>query len=266
MPETDKVLYTADPRDHFSRKQMQKLISELTRLYLPAGSLAPAALARQVQGQATVAIDLTSDAGLTRAMLIPFDKMADGDAAQHWSRLCALANALQTELGLPAPAVSVSGANGYGLWLSFEAPVPVAQAHTFLALLRAAYFPDLDAGLDTVGSAVELPPCLCQSTGKWAAFIHPGMGASFADEPWLDMAPPFAGQSALLEGVRSISAAQFLHALNLLRQQAAPTLSAPAPARAADGLLLCDATLEDIIAFLHAKNIEPTFRHRIPAL
>lgn len=27
------------------------------------------------------------------------------------------------------------------------------------------------------------------------------------------------------------------------------------------GLLLADATLEDIIEFLHCKNIEPTFRH-----
>jgi hypothetical protein len=264
----DKVMQTANRPGHFSRKQMQKLISELTRLYLPAGSLAPQALAQHVLGQATLAIDLTSDAGLTRAMVIPFDKMADGDAAQHWSRLCALANALQTELGLPAPAVSVSGADGYGLWLSLAVPVAAAQAQTFLALLRAAYFPDLAPGLDTVGSAVELPPCLCQRTGKWAAFIHPGMGASFADESWLEMAPPFAGQSALLEGVRSISAAQFLHALNLLRQQAAPELSALAPTRAvaADGLLLRDATLEDIITFLHAKNIEPTFRHLIPAL
>jgi hypothetical protein len=30
-----------------------------------------------------------------------------------------------------------------------------------------------------------------------------------------------------------------------------------------DGLLLKDATLEDIVQFLHAKNIEPTFRHLI---
>jgi hypothetical protein len=29
-------------------------------------------------------------------------------------------------------------------------------------------------------------------------------------------------------------------------------------------LLLRDATLEDIVRHLHAKNIEPTFRHLLP--
>jgi hypothetical protein len=32
---------------------------------------------------------------------------------------------------------------------------------------------------------------------------------------------------------------------------------------APEGLLLKDATLEDIVRFLHSKNIEPTFRHLI---
>jgi hypothetical protein len=174
---------------------------------------------------------------------------------------------LQSELGFPAPAVSISGASGYGLWLSLEAPVPVAQAQKFLELLRQAYFPDIDLRPDAVSAPVELPPCLNQSTGKWAAFIHPGMGASFADESGLEMAPPIAGQAAFLEGLHSISRAQFLHALDLLQQSqsAAPMPSSPAleGTRAADGLLLRDATLEDIVRFLHSKNIEPTFRHLI---
>lgn len=246
---------------------MQKLISELTRLYLPAGTLSPAVLAQHLLGQTTLAVKLTTDHGLTRAMLIAFHKTGDGDDAQHWSRLCTVANALQTELGLPAPAVSVSGANAYGLWLSLAAPVPAAQAQKFMDLLRKAYFPDMDLAPDSVSAPVELPPCLHQSSGKWAAFIHPGMGASFAEDSGLEMAPPFAGQAAFLEGLQSISEAQFLHALDTLEPQAAPPMAAaPAPQRtaAADGLLLIDATLEDIVRFLHAKNIEPTFRHVMP--
>ena len=247
---------------------MQKLISELTRLYLPAGTSSPEVLAQHLLGQTTLAINLTTDDGLTRAMVIAFNKMGASGEAQHWSRLCAVANALQANLGFPAPAVSVSGANGYGLWLSLEAPVPKAQAQKFLELLRKAYFPDMDLGPDTVSTPVELPPCLHQNTGKWAAFIHPGMGASFADESGLEMAPPFAGQAAFLEGLQSISETQFLHALNTLQQShgAAPTVSVPAPERAVapDGLLLRDATLEDIVRLLHSKNIEPTFRHLIP--
>lgn len=246
---------------------MQKLISELTRLYLPANTLPPEVLEQQLLGQATRAISLVTGNGLTRAMVIAFRKMADSEEAQHWTLLCAVANALQVQLGLPAPAVSISGADGFGLWLSLEVPAPTAQIQKFLELLRKAYFPSVELRPDAASALVELPPCLHQSTGKWAAFIHPGLGASFADEAGLEMAPPFAGQAALLESLHSISEAQFLHAMKLLEQShgVAPMASAPVSERASapDGLLLKDATLEDIVNYLHSKNIEPTFRHLI---
>jgi hypothetical protein len=248
---------------------MQKLISELTRLYLPANSLSPEALAQQLLGHSSLAIDLTDGEGMTRAIVIPFRKRREHNDGQHWTRLCTVANAMQTELDFPAPAVSISGSDGYGLWLSLATPVPVAQAQTLLTLLRAAYFPDMELAPDATRAPVALPPCLDQRSGKWAAFIHPGMGASFADESGLEMAPPFAGQAAFLEGLHSISEAQFRQALDTLDQthRTAPVVGAPAPVRtvAPDGLLLRDATLEDIVRFLHAKNIEPTFRHRMPS-
>jgi hypothetical protein len=246
---------------------MQKLISALRRLYLPAGSLSPEALEQHVLGQATLAISLVTADGLARAAVLAFHKMADGDSAQHWSLLCEVANALQVQLGLPAPAVSISGADGYGLWLSLETPAPTAQVQQFLQLLRKAYFPSMDLGPDAASAPVELPPCLHQRTGKWAAFINPGLGASFADDSGLEMAPPFAGQAALLESLHSISETQFLRAMNMLQQShgEAPRVSAPVPERASAplGLLLKDATLEDIVRHLHSKNIEPTFRHLI---
>lgn len=248
---------------------MQKLISELTRLYLPAGAVEAEALAQHILGQSTLATSLIDGDGQIRALVIPFNKTNDGDEAQHWTRLCALAHALQTQLGFPAPAVSISGANGYGLWLSLEAPVAAPQAQEFLGLLRQAHFPEVELRADAASAPVELPPCLNQRTGKWSAFIHPGMGASFAEESGLEMAPPLAGQVAFLEGLQSISQTQFLRALDVLQQSrvAPPVASAPAPERTAnmDALLLKDATLEDIVRFLHAKNIEPTFRHLISA-
>lgn len=248
---------------------MQKLISELTRLYLPAGAASPQALAEHILGNTTLAVKLATDDGLVRAIAIAFRKMSGADGAQHWNQLCSVANALQAELGLPAPAVSISGADGYGLWLSLETPVPAALAQKFLKLLGQAYFPDMPVDPGAVCALVELPPCLNQSSGKWAAFIHPGMGASFADEPGLDMAPPVAGQVAFLEGLHSIGADQLRHAMDVLQQStvpATPAASAPVLARTADtgGLLLKDATLEDIVSFLHSKNIEPTFRHLMP--
>ncbi len=254
-------------------KQMQKLISELNRLYLPAGALSAELLALRVQGQGGRAVGLATDDGRTRAIVIPFDKVVDGAEAQHWSRLCEVAHALQAQLGLPAPAVSISGANGYALWLSLAAPAPLGQVQEFLELLHRAYFADMPLRSDAAAAPVELPPCLHPGTGRWAAFIHPGLGASFADESGLEMAPPFAAQCAFLEGLHSIAAAQFSAAMETLRRAGdgapgvEPAPAEPAPAQRAvapEGLLLRDATLEDIVRFLHAKNIEPTFRHRLP--
>ncbi len=244
---------------------MQKFISELKRLYLPAHALPPEVLAQHLQGQLTVATSLATEDGKTRAIVIAFPMVAEAEEGLHWRRLCELANVLQTRFGLPAPAVSISGSDAFGLWLSLATPTPLAQVQKFLQLLYQACLPDLALDADAASAPVTLPPCLHQSSGKWAAFIHPGLGASFADEPGLDMAPPFAGQTAFLEQLRSISEAQFAHALQLL--EPAPSVPSAAPqvaAAAPHDLLLRDATLEDIVRFLHAKNIEPTFRHLIP--
>lgn len=245
---------------------MEELVIELGRLYLPAGF--PAEVLRaHFGGEAAGPIDLLAD-GATRAIVIPFDRQPGDGEDGHWQRLCEVANALQEDLALPAPAVSISGASGYRLWLSFDAPLPLARAQQFLDALRAAYFADVSAAL-RIDASVEVPPCRHAASGKWAAFIHPGMGASFADAPGLEMAPPFTAQAAFLEGLGSIGAAQLQHAFGVLERAAAPApasqpASQSAPAGVPAGLLLKDATLEDIVRFLHAKNIEPTFRHLLP--
>lgn len=253
---------------------MQKLIAELMRLYLPADAPPPDVLAAHLLGQRSVPVSLTGNDGLARAMMIPFRKAKGLDGDAHWLRLCEVANALQETLGLPAPAVSISGGDAYYLWLSLATPVPAERAQAFLERLRDAYFPEVDLDTDAVRAPIALPPCLHPRTGKWAAFIHPGMGASFADEPGLDMAPPPLGQAAFLEGLESIGEEQFervfqaLEAAHAGKPLAAPAVTAaPAPSMPqqapAPGLLLKDATLEDIVRHLHAMHIEPTFRHLI---
>jgi hypothetical protein len=255
---------------------MEKLIEQLRRLYLPPDGPPPDILAQHLRGDTSVAISLATEDGLVRAIVIPFDKLGHGEDAQHWGRLSKVANALQGELGLPSPAVSVSGTKGYRLWLSFEAPIPSAQAQRFLKQLYLSYLPDVETAPDAVSTPVLLPPHRDQRTGKWAAFIHPEMGASFADDAGLDMAPPLAGQVGFLEELESISLEQFYKALGMMQQEnntAPPSEADNMPSasestlqrRAApDDLLLKDATLEDIVKFLHAKNIEPTFRHLMP--
>jgi hypothetical protein len=281
---------------------MEKLIAELTRLYLAPEAVTREALAQHILGQTTLAIKLTTADDLTRALAITFRKaFGDGDTG-HWERLCKVANALQADLGLPAPAVSIDGAAAYRLWLSLETPVPAEEAQDFLTLLRQTYFPEYELAPDAATAPVYLPPCLNPRSGKWAAFIHPGLGASFAEESGLEVAPPLGAQVGFLEGLDSIAEEQFRQAVRKLEQRQAPArakaepASAPstaaasataaepfalqppdqapakAPARAkaapaahvADELLLKDATLEDIVRHLHAKNIEPTFRFLQP--
>jgi hypothetical protein len=250
---------------------MERLISELMRLYLLPDSPAAQALAQRAPDARCDPVGLASGDGLTRAIALPFRKAA-GEDARHWERLCTVANGLQADFGFPAPAVSVASAGGYVLWLSLEAPVSVAEARRFVAGLDRLW-PDTLPSVDAVGIPVELPPCRSGTTGHWAAFIHPGMGASFADESGLDMAPPAAGQVAFLEGLHSIPADQFRAALERLAPPATPApvkpaAVPPAPARAGDsvpdGLLLRDATLDDIVRVLHARGIEPTFRFIVP--
>ncbi|MFN3790333.1 hypothetical protein [Massilia sp.] len=236
---------------------MEKLTAQLIRLYLLPG-LEPAGPAEQ----RSAATPLVSPEGRMRAIVVDFPR-APGDASRHWEELCQVANTLQEKLGFPAPAVSISGDKSFRLWLSLREAVPVAVADRFLALLHDAWFPELRL---QAARAVALPPCPHGETGKWAAFIHPGMGASFAGEEGLDMAPPAAAQLAFLEGLESIAPAQFQEALAAMqRPSEAEAAAVPVPAAApSSGLLLKDATLEDIVRHLHALGIEPTFRHVLP--
>jgi hypothetical protein len=277
---------------------MEKLIAELTRLYLAPEAVTREALAQHILGQTTLAIKLTTADGLVRALAITFRKAFGDGETGHWERLCKVANALQADLGLPTPAVSIDGASAYRLWLSLETPVPADQAQDFLTFLRQAYFPEYELAPDAATAPVYLPPCLNPRSGKWAAFIHPGMGASFAEESGLEVTPPLSAQVGFLEGLDSIDAEQFRQALRKLEPRQAPapasaraeavstaaldalaaepaveaSPAAPAkpqarsrtaaarPAAQPEGLLLKDATLEDIVRHLHAMNIEPTFR------
>jgi hypothetical protein len=242
---------------------MEKLIAQFNRLYLMPGLASSEDLARHFQGMRALSAPLASGDDLTRALVIDFPRLRGSAPEQHWHDLCEVANRLQEAFGFPPPAVSVSGDNSFQLWLSLDEPVPVGDARRFLAMLREAHFPELELQAQ---DSVELPPSLNEASGKWAAFIHPGMGASFAEEAGLEMAPPVGAQVAFLEGIDSTGKAQFFDALVSMKQSDVPPPAPPPPATDApdDALLLKDATLEDIVRHLHARNIEPTFRHRLP--
>jgi hypothetical protein len=252
-----------------SEDTMEKLIAQLMRLYLLPGQVPPELLQRQLLGEITLPVALTTAEGRTRAVVIDFDKAKGDEDGRHWTRLCEVAQALQANYGFPAPGVSISAAAGFRLWLSFAAPVPAGEAQRLLELLRDTAFPELVVPPDLVRRPAALPPCMDPESGRWSAFIHPGMGASFADEPGLEMAPPPLAQAAFLEQLDSIGVEQFRAALQALQaasaaEPVAPAKPAPSARAGAGDLLLRDATLEDIVRHLHALHIEPTFRHLIP--
>lgn len=204
---------------------MNRLHTELHRLYL---SPSPPS---DEQATENTAFRLTDADGRVRTMVLEVSKAAD------WNRVAALWQGVQDELGLPAPAIAVSGGNGYQLWFSLTEPIPAVQAHSFLESLRQRYLGDVASRHISIMPLVDdaeslklrharLVPEQQEETGHWSAFVAPGLASMFADEPWLEMQPNFDAQATLLSGFESIKPAVFLQAQKLLLPPRAPTEAA----------------------------------------
>jgi len=161
---------------------------------------------------------LTDEPARVRAAVLELAAPAD------WAVLGQVWRGVQSDLGLPAPAIAVSGRDGYQLWFSLSAALPAAQAAALLEGLRQRYLPGLPlkrlktwpaAHADASTSPLLPPPRLAQS-GQWAAFLAPDLAPVFADEPWLDTAPNEEGQADLLQGLLSIKPEVLDQALNQL--------------------------------------------------
>ena len=214
---------------------MNKLISALQRLYFlqdqqwhsqslndggdlayaAEGPLTPAIVTKSLAGELTVGLNLVSPTGMARAMVVSFARATD------WEQVANLYQAVQDELDLPAPAVSVSGRKGYSLWFSLAEALPLAQIQAFLAALRLKYLADIPlAHLELQPNALAiktLAPTRHNATGKWSAFIDPSMGSMFIVEPGLEMAPILDRQAGMLAGLKSIKTANFQRALSILQ-------------------------------------------------
>lgn len=185
-----------------------RLQTELQRLFLP-------------HPVTDVTTDLIDQNGLVRAMLLELARPAD------WEQLAKVWRGVQDDLALPAPAIAVSGSDGFALWFSLTEPVDCAQAHGFLQALCTRYLPELAASrlrlmppadTTTPEQAVQariLPPKQ-QPTGHWSAFIATDLAPIFAETPWLDSAPSNDGQAGVLSPLTSITQAAFDAALGRL--------------------------------------------------
>ncbi|GAB3355315.1 MULTISPECIES: hypothetical protein [Giesbergeria] len=204
---------------------MNRLQSELRRLYLlediAADSAAPALIDAQ---------------GRVRAIVVELARSVP------WEQVAAFWHRVQDDAGLPPPALAVSGQDGFQLWFSVAVPVPLAQALDVAQWLRQQYGADVvPAQLRTWPTPQQqhagLVPAVQSATGYWSAFIVPGLGSMFADEPWLERAPSPEAQADLLQPLQSITPA----AWSRMVQQCHPAPSTSTAALATPGPAGVDA-------------------------
>lgn len=222
---------------------MNRLQSEWRRLYAPTGTVRPdspdvvAPQAHPIDG-----IDLVDTQGRVRALVLQLARPAD------WSALSRVWQGVQLDLGWPAPAIAVSGTDGYQLWFSLTQAVPVAQARAVLTALQARYLGDIaparvdlwpmpDARAPQGVQHARPIPAEPDRPEQWSAFVAPDLAPVFNDTPWLDLPPNLEGQAELLARLLSISLTEWEAAQAQLgvtaaalqtRPTAAPQHSAPA--------------------------------------
>lgn len=234
---------------------MDRLIAELQRLYFPKDQLASKAVAQTLAGGEPVALDPVGPDGRTRVMVLGFGRAAD------WAAAVDLFRVVQEELELPAPAISVSGQNGYEVWFSLAEAVPAEDARRFLEAIRLRYLSELPASRlqQRPGDGpVDLVPALHRASGKWSAFIDPSMGSMFADEPGLEMAPSLDRQADLLSGFENIKAVDFKRVMGLLASPAAPAGGDAEGAGGQPSTLTVSGNFADPRSFLLAVMNDPS--------
>ena len=185
---------------------MSTLQAELARLYRSHE--------RSIQNPPGAESGLMAPDGAVRALVLELARPAD------WALLSTVWRGVQTDLELPAPAIAVSGIDGYQLWFSLAEPVSALQAGAFLEALRVRYLslvapgrllmnPSVDAGSPGKIQHALLVPALQPATGHWSAFVAPDLAAIFSEEPWLDLPPNPEAQAKVLSRLECIKPAVF---------------------------------------------------------
>lgn len=186
---------------------MTKLQAQLHRLYI---------------GRASDASE-PSPSDVTRAVVLQITQPASwAEASRAWQ-------GVQADLGLPAPAISVSGSNAYQLWFSWSEAVPTTQATALVEALRQRYLPDTATERIQslpIQSDTRLPPFETQ-TEQWSAFVAPDLAPVFSDTPWLDIPPNEDGQAELLSRLDCIQPDEWQKAWAQLRPPLTGNVASP---------------------------------------
>ncbi|HSV79976.1 MAG TPA: hypothetical protein VLK85_12360 [Ramlibacter sp.] len=156
-----------------------------------------------------------------------------------WQFLSRAWQGVQADLGLPAPAIAISGNDAYQLWFSLAEPAAVVQVIAFLDALRKHYLPDVApdrirmAPCDEAAPSQALPvlPPIEALPGQWSAFVAPDLATLFEAEPWLDIPPSPEAQADLLSRLESIQPGDLERALERLRSSENPVRPSKTPAQ-----------------------------------
>jgi hypothetical protein len=144
--------------------------------------------------------------GRVRAMVLGLARPA------NWDALDRVWQGVQGDLELPAPAVAVSGVDGYQLWFSLAEPLPAAEATAFLELLRGRYLADVARERIAIQASDAAAPPAQVADRRWSAFVAQDLAGLFTDEPWLDMPPGDDAQADLLSRLKSMQPDDFQQA------------------------------------------------------
>jgi hypothetical protein len=197
---------------------MNLLESELERLYHYGDGGHP-----HIEGEG---ICLLTQDGCTRCLVLELARPAD------WSAISEVWRRVQTELGLPAPAIVVSGADGFQLWFSLQKAVLLSQARQFLEALIQKYLGNIDPKrislMPSEAHHVRAVPAL-QETGVWSAYVAPDLASIFTGSPWLDVCPSPEAQGKVLSGLESITPEAFQSELDRIARNSEFPLDSPAP-------------------------------------
>lgn len=246
---------------------MNRLQAELRRLYLLQDAGRPASPPDEP--------GLIGADGSVRALVLELARPAS------WDVLAKVWQGVQADLELPAPAIAISGIDGYQLWFSLAEPVPAAQATAFLASLRDRYLadvardrigmqPSVDVSAPAGARHVSVVPPIEAMPGRWSAFVAHDLAGLFADEPWLDLPPSADAQADLLSRLQSTKPDDLRRALERLGPAVTPasTRSEPA-ANSADPRRFLIGIMNDPAIELHlrieaAKALLPYFDDQRP--
>lgn len=198
-----------------------RLQTELARLY-GLGAVDPTD-----SGIQSGASGLSADQANTRCMVLGVAHSA------VWDAVHVLWQHVQSELGLPRPAIAVDGADGFQLWFALAEGVSRSVALEFLHRLASSGLASLQSARiqcllpstsvsGTEGECVQAVPRKHPVSGQWSAFIAPDLGRIFESEPWLVREPGADAQADVLSHLTVMPLTAFQSAMEALVKHSVP--------------------------------------------